>query len=62
MVLKATRKGEVFVETFHRVSLKEARRLLKRARTNGRLVREQIGGDRLLRAGTDHVKPKKKEA
>lgn len=60
--LKATRKREVYIETLHRVSLKEARRLLKRARAEGRLVREQSGVGALLSAGTDHLQPKKKVA
>src|SRR5690242_1855043 len=41
VVLKGTRKGEIFVETFHPISLKEARRLLKRAEQSGRLIRKQ---------------------
>lgn len=56
MVLKATRKGEIFVETFHRTNLKEVRRLLKRAKLDGRLVREQIGVEHHLSTGTDHLK------
>jgi hypothetical protein len=60
VVLKATRKKEVFVETFHPISLKEARRLLKRAEESGRLFFKQIGADALLRAGTNHLKKKKK--
>jgi hypothetical protein len=59
VVLKATRSSEVFVETFHRVSLKEARRLLKRAKREHRLVREQLGVEKHLETGKDHLKPKK---
>jgi hypothetical protein len=57
VVLKATRKGEVFVETFHRIDVKEARRLLKRAKLEGRLVREQTGVQAYLKSGTDHLRP-----
>jgi hypothetical protein len=60
--LKATRKGEVYVETLHRISLKEARRLLKRARNEVRVIREQIGADAILKGDTDHLKSKKKVA
>ena len=59
VVLKATRKAEVFVETFHPISLKEVRRLLKRAKQDGRLVREQDSVEHCLQAGTDHLKKKK---
>jgi hypothetical protein len=59
-VLKATRKKEVFVSTFHRIDLKEARRFLKRAKKEGRLVREQSDGADLLRPGTDHLREKRK--
>lgn len=62
VALKATRKGEVYVETLHRVSLKEARRLVKRAQHEARVVREQIGASTLLAKGTDHLKSKKKVA
>jgi hypothetical protein len=60
--LKATKKGEVFVATFHRIHLNEARRLWKRALRDGRLVREQALASTLLKPGTDHLKPKKKMA
>jgi hypothetical protein len=60
--LKATRKGEVFVETLHRISLKEARRLLRRARAEARIVREQPDAGSILQAGTDHLKIKRKVA
>lgn len=60
--LKATRREEIFVETFHRVSMKEARRLIKRAESDGRLVRHQSDAQRFLAIGTDHLKPKKKVA
>jgi len=56
--LKATKNGEVFVATFHRIQVREARRLLKRARREKRLVREQANADALLRTGTDHLKKK----
>jgi hypothetical protein len=62
VVLKATRRGEVYVKTFHRVSIKEARRLLKRAVEEKRLLREQPGAAALIQAGTDHLKSKKKVA
>jgi hypothetical protein len=42
IVLKVSRKGEVFVKTFHRAHLKEVGRLLRKARREGRLIREQI--------------------
>jgi hypothetical protein len=61
VVLKATRKGEAYVETFHRIDLKEARRLLKRARSNGLIVREQANADALLKGGSGHISRKKKE-
>jgi hypothetical protein len=61
VVLKATRKGEVYVETFHRIDLKESRRLLKRARANELIVREQANADPLLKGGTGHISKKKKE-
>ena len=38
--LKATRQDEVFVTLFHRVDMKEARRLYRRARKKGRLLRD----------------------
>lgn len=41
IVLKATFRGEVFVETFHRTHLKDARRMARKAKREGRLVREQ---------------------
>jgi len=59
VALKATKKGEVFVATFHRIQLREARRLLKRAKIEGRLIREQSGADQFLKTGTDHLKRKK---
>ncbi len=43
VVLKATKKGEVFVETFHRIHMKEARRLYRKAKRERRLIREQHG-------------------
>ncbi len=59
-VLKATRNSEVFVGTFHRIDLKEARRLFKRANTEGRLIREQQDAKRLLQPGKDHLQAKRK--
>jgi len=56
VVLKATRKAEIFVETFHPISRKEARRLLKRARESGRLVRAQAFADELVEPGKDHLR------
>jgi hypothetical protein len=41
IVLKATKRGEVFVETFHRAHIKESRRLHRKAKREGRLIREQ---------------------
>ncbi len=60
VVLKVTRNAEVFVETFHAINRKEARRLLKRARNDGRLVREQLDAAALLERGTDHLRKKKR--
>ncbi len=40
VVLKATFNGEVYVETFHRLHLKEARRLRRKAAREGRLLRD----------------------
>jgi hypothetical protein len=59
VVLKATKKKEIFVQTFHRINLKEARRRVKLARKKGRVVREQVGAATLLKGGTDHLKKKK---
>jgi hypothetical protein len=59
-VLKATRKAEVFVETLHAIDRKEARRLQKRAKESGRLVREQSNAAILLALGTDHLRKKKR--
>ena len=57
--LKATKKGEVFVATFHRIHLREARRLLKRATRDGRLLRQQSNSSLFLEIGTDHLKKKR---
>lgn len=62
VVLKATKNGEVFVSTFHRIHLREARRLWKLAKRDRRLIREQAEAEALLRTGTDHLKGKKKSA
>jgi hypothetical protein len=43
VVLKATVKHEIFVQTFHRIHLREARRLYRLAVKEDRLVRAQIG-------------------
>jgi hypothetical protein len=59
VALKATKKGEVFVATFHRIQLREVRRLLKRAKRNDQLIREQIDADQYLKTSTDHLKTKK---
>lgn len=40
MVLRATRKDEVYLVTFHRINISEARRLYKRALRDGRLTRD----------------------
>lgn len=42
VVLKSTKRSEVFVETFHRVHSKETRRLCRKARRDNLLVREQM--------------------
>jgi hypothetical protein len=42
-VLKATKRGEVFVDTFHPVHRKEARRLARKAGRENRLIRSQRG-------------------
>jgi hypothetical protein len=49
VVLKATSKNEVFVTTFHPIHLKEARRLFRRARDQGRLIRVQRDACSLLK-------------
>jgi len=59
VVLKATRKAEVFIETFHRINIKETRRLIKRAKKEGRLFREQPGIGRHLQIGTEHLKSRR---
>lgn len=59
VALKATKKREVFVATFHRVHLREARRFLKGGKRDGRLIREQSDAEQYLKPGTDHLKPKK---
>lgn len=43
VVLKATVRREIFVQTFHRIHLREARRLYRLAVKHGRLVRAQTG-------------------
>jgi hypothetical protein len=43
VVLKAARNGEVFVGTFHRLHLREASRMHRKAKREGRLIREQSG-------------------
>jgi len=48
-VLKATRKREVFVKTFHPIHLREARRLYRLARKQDRLIRVQRGTERILK-------------
>jgi hypothetical protein len=40
IVLHATRKDEVYLVTFHRINISEARRLHKRAHREGRLIRD----------------------
>lgn len=62
VVLKATKKGEVFIQTFHRIDVAEARRRLNGARSKSRLVREQANATALLEGGTDHLRKKKKGA
>jgi hypothetical protein len=43
VVLKASKKQEVFVQTFHRIHVREARRLYRLAVKQGRLIRAQAG-------------------
>lgn len=62
VVLKATRRKEIFVETFHPIGLKEARRLLKRAEESRRLIRRQTVAGHSLRPGTDHLANEKVKA
>ena len=59
VALKATKKNEVFVATFHRSHLGEARRFLRGAKRDGRLIREQKDAEHYLKPGTDHLKHKK---
>jgi hypothetical protein len=61
VALKATRAKEVYVGTFHRINLTEARRRLRRAKETSRLVREQPYAAALLKGGTGHVKSKTKK-
>jgi hypothetical protein len=42
VVLKATVRKEVFVQTFHRIHVREAKRLYRLAVKQGRLIRAQI--------------------
>jgi hypothetical protein len=48
VVLKATMKREVYVQTFHRIHMRDGRRLYRRAVERGRLIRVQIDGLKLL--------------
>ncbi len=61
VVLKVTSKAEIYIETFHPIHRKEARRLVKRAREDGRLVREQTGAEGIIAPGVDHLFPKRKK-
>lgn len=60
VVLKATKKAEVFVETFHPIHLREGRRLFKRAIAEKRIIRVQARADDLLKIGKDHLRKKLK--
>jgi hypothetical protein len=62
VVLKATKNKEVFIQTFHRIDVAEARRRLNGAHSKRRLVREQANTAALLKGGTDHISKKKKGA
>jgi hypothetical protein len=59
VAIKATVNGEVYVSTFHRINMTEARRRIKRARKSGRLVREQLGASRFLEPPTNPSSKKK---
>ena len=48
VVLKRTKNGEIFVATFHRIHLREARRLHRRATKDSRLFRAQANAENLL--------------
>jgi len=50
VVLKATRKREVLVTTFHRIDFKEVRRLRRKGEKEGRLIRQQAGAAELFRS------------
>ena len=50
-VLKATKRGEVFVDTFHPVHRKEARRLARKAGRENRLIRSQRGYEDIRNIG-----------
>ena len=43
IVLKGTKNREVFVDTFHPINRKEARRLMRKALREQRLIRCQSG-------------------
>ncbi len=51
LVLKATKSGDIYVSTFHRIHLREARRLAKRAARLNKLVRMQSGFESLAQPG-----------
>jgi hypothetical protein len=51
-VLKATKKGEVFVETFHQLHGREVRRTARKAKKEARLIRIQSGYE-------DQLEPRK---
>lgn len=44
VILKGTRRNEVFVTLFHRLDMKEARRLYRRAHKKGTLLRDHNNG------------------
>jgi hypothetical protein len=48
VVLKATKKNEVFVSTFHRIHLRDALRLRRRSIKRGSLLRVQANWESLL--------------
>ena len=58
-VLKATAKREVFVATFHRIDVKESRRLFAKSQREGRLVRIQKGADHLIQPPPRKIRKRK---
>ena len=58
-VIKATKKREVFVATFHRTDIKESRRLYAKSMREGRLVRVQKGVDQFIQPQPQKAKKRK---